>query len=121
VVRHTADARVIFQRGPYSPKAQAASVFAYEDDRVKVAYFAFPIYLLPPEARAMLVNNTVDWFTKKPLDLPGEDAYKPFESDDQAGDEAEEVPADEGQGEENGGGNGGEGDGNGNGNGNGEN
>jgi hypothetical protein len=121
VVRHTADARVIFQRGPDSPNAQAASVIAYEDDRVKVAYFAFPIYLLPPEARAMLVNNTVDWFTKKPLDLPGEDAYKPFESDDQAGDEAEEVPADEGQGEENGGGNGGEGDGNGNGNGNGEN
>ncbi len=132
VVRHTPDARVIFQRGPASDRAGAASVIAYEDERVKIAYFAFPLYLLPPETQALLVNNTIDWFTKKPLQLPDEEDYQPFESDDLpevTGDEETEQPADQDQtgenggednggedtgGEDNGGeDNGGEGDGNG--------
>jgi hypothetical protein len=52
---------------------------AYEDDRAKIAYFAFPIYLLPAEQRDLLINNTVDWFSRKPLPLPDEKDYKPFE------------------------------------------
>ena len=123
VVRHTADARVIFQRGPESKQSGAASVIAYEDERAKIAYFAFPVYLLPAEEQALLINNTVDWFTKKPLELPNEDDYQPFETDQRA-DEEEEEPAEgengETNGEENGGENGGEdngGEDNGNGNG----
>jgi hypothetical protein len=96
VVQHTADARVIFQRGPESKQAGAAAVIAYEDERVKIAYYAFPIYLLPLEERATLVNNTVLWFTKKPLDLPDEDDYAPFEPADREEEPTdEEKPADE--------------------------
>ncbi len=135
VVSHTPDARVIFQRGPDSEEAGAASVIAYEDDRAKIAYFAFPVYLLPAEEQALLINNTVDWFSKKVLDLPDEEDYEPFESDGK--EKEEEAPPEEGEeeekpeeGEENGEGNGdegngeengdeGNGEGNGNGNGNG--
>ena len=92
VVSHTADARVIFQRGSGSESAGAASVIAYEDDRVKIAYYAFPLYLLPDELQSKLVGNTLDWFTRKPLELPDEDDYEPFE---RPGDEEEEAPADE--------------------------
>ena len=70
VVSKTSDARAVFKRGAASEAAGEASVIAFEDDRAKVAYFAFPIYLLPAEQRALLVNNTVKWFTKKPLALP---------------------------------------------------
>lgn len=79
VINNTPNARVIFQRGPDSEQEGAASVVAYEDDRSKVAYFAFPIYLLPAEPRDLLINNTVEWFTEKPLPLPDEGEFKPFE------------------------------------------
>jgi len=124
VVNHTIDSRVIFQRGPDSEKSGAAAVIAYEDDRAKVAYYAFPLYLLPAEAQATLVNNTVDWFTRKPLDLPTKKEYKPFEStadgeedesvdgtEDTTGENGEESPAQDGKN----GDNGENGDGNGNG------
>lgn len=99
VVAHTSNARVIFNRGPASRQAGAASVIAYEDDRSKIAYYAFPLYMLPGETQTLLVSNTVDWFTKKPLELPAEDEYKPFESDGRASDEEptpEATPTDEG-------------------------
>jgi len=80
VVNHTPNARVIFRRGPDSKQAGAASVIAYEDDRSKIAYFAFPFYLLPPDAQSTLVNNTIDWFTRKSLGLPDEKDFKPFVS-----------------------------------------
>lgn len=67
VIRNTPNAWVIFQRGPKSKLPGAASVVAYEDDRAKIAYFAFPIYWLPAEQRNLLVNNTVDWFSRKSL------------------------------------------------------
>jgi len=92
VVRHTSDARVIFERGPDSQQAGAAAIIAYEDDRSKIAYFAFPVYLLPPEAKEQLIFNAVDWFSKKPLDLPDEDDYEPYELQDEPAEE-EEVPA----------------------------
>ncbi|MFN8456903.1 MAG: hypothetical protein U0401_19940 [Anaerolineae bacterium] len=79
VINYTSDARVIFIRGLESDDAGAPSVIAYEDDRSKVAYFAFPIYQLATEQRALLVNNTVKWFTKKPLPLPAEEDYLPYE------------------------------------------
>lgn len=79
VVNYTSDARVIFKRGPESDDAGAPSVIAYEDDRSKVAYFAFPIYFLPQEQRSVLVNNTIKWFTKKPLPLPAEEDYQPYQ------------------------------------------
>ncbi len=79
VINNTSNARVIFKRGPESDEAGAASVVAYEDDRSKVAYYAFPIYWLPGEQRDLLIQNTVDWFTRKPLPLPDEEDYKPFE------------------------------------------
>jgi hypothetical protein len=121
VVNHTLDARVIFQRGPSSEEAGAASIIAYEDDRSKVAYYAFPVYLLPSEARDILFDNTVDWFTRKPLELPDEDDYVPFESDG-VEDEDEEGESTEEETEENGEENGGEENGEDNGNnGNGEN
>ncbi len=107
VVTHTPDARVIFRRGPDSEEAGAPSVIAYEDDRSKIAYFAFPVYLLPNPSRALLINNTVDWFTKKPLELPSESDYEPYETDDSGdsfGDEEdfgdEEGGDEEGAGEE---------------------
>jgi hypothetical protein len=67
VIRNTPNARVIFQRGPKSKHPGAASIVAYEDDRAKIAYFAFPIYWLPAEQRNLLINNTVDWFSRKTL------------------------------------------------------
>ncbi len=70
VVDPTADARAIFKRGAASEQAGAASIIAYEDKRVKIAYYAFPIYLLPANAQNRLINNTVNWFTKKPLEPP---------------------------------------------------
>lgn len=70
VVSKTSDARAVFKRGPASEAAGEASVIAFEDDRAKVAYFAFPIYLLPDGQRDLLIHNTVQWFTKKPLALP---------------------------------------------------
>jgi hypothetical protein len=85
VVAHTPDARVIFERGPASPQSGAASIIAYEDERSKIAYFAFPVYQLLPEARETLLKNVVDWFTRKPLGLPDEDDYEPFELEDGAG------------------------------------
>ncbi len=120
VVAHTIDARVIFQRGPDSEQEGAASVIAYEDKRVKIAYYAFPVYLLPAQEQALLINNTVDWFTRKPLDLPDEDDFEPFggreeeeEEPPAEGEEGEEEPPaegeeeeDTGEGEENGEGNG---------------
>jgi hypothetical protein len=81
VVNYTEDARVIFRRGPDSEADDAPAVIAYEDDRVKIAYYAFPLYLLPSTERTLLVNNTVDWFTKKVLDLPTARDYEPYETD----------------------------------------
>jgi hypothetical protein len=79
VINNTPNARVIFQRGPDSEQPGAASVIAYEDERSKIAYFAFPIYWLPAEQRDLLIANTVDWFSRKPLPLPNEEEFKPFE------------------------------------------
>ncbi len=133
VVSHTPNARVIFQRGPDSKEEGAAAIIAYEDDRSKIAYFAFPVYLLPDEARVTLLDNTIDWFTRKPLDLPDDGDYSPFESDGSSEEEDEDTTegedtteeGEEGESEE-GNGNGEEGDesngedtGNGDGNGNG--
>jgi hypothetical protein len=102
VVSAMPEARVIFERGPNSKEAGAASVIAYEDQRVKIAYFAFPVYLLPPEEQSLLINNTVNWFTKKPLPLPGEgdETYEP-PSDEQPPSEEEEGGGEEGEGGEN--------------------
>ncbi len=116
VVRHMPGSRVIFQRGPDSLQAGAASVIAYEDERAKIAYFAFPIYLLPEEAKSQLVNNTVDWFTKKPLDLPDEKDYKPYESEGRADEKQQEEESTNGDTGQEGNGNGGGQNGNGNGN-----
>lgn len=79
VVNYLSDARVIFNRGLESEQPGAPSVIAYEDDRSKVAYIAFPVYLLVDEQRNLLINNIVKWFTKKPLPLPTEGDYIPFE------------------------------------------
>ncbi|GAB4416084.1 MAG: hypothetical protein Fur0044_11260 [Anaerolineae bacterium] len=95
VINNTPNARVIFQRGPDSKQPGAASVVAYEDDRSKIAYLAFPIYLLPVEERDLLVNNIMNWFTRKPLPLPDEGDYQPFEPEE-PGPEATEEPAPEG-------------------------
>lgn len=107
VVNNTPDARVIFTRGPESRQSGAASVIAYEDDRAKVAYFAFPFYLLPAEQRDLLLKNTINWFTDKPLPLPDEKDFKPFELTDDDTEEpppgdSEEPPSDEGENGENG-------------------
>jgi hypothetical protein len=104
VVAHTNDARVIFQRGPESENPGAASVIVYEDDRSKVAYYVFPIYVVPAEARAALVNNTIDWFERRPLELPKKSDYEPYSLPD--GEEAKEgegaAGGEEGQGSEEG-------------------
>jgi hypothetical protein len=115
VVSHTPDARVIFERGPNSKESGAASVIAYEDQRVKIAYFAFPVYLLPPEEQSLLINNTIGWFTKKPLPLPGEGDYETYEPSDEEPPSEEPPPEEEEGGGEEGGeeGEGGENDKNG--------
>ena len=97
VVNFAPDSRVIFQRGPDSDAEGAPAVVAYEDERVKVAYYSFPIYLLPTTERALLINNTVDWFTEKILDPPDKADYEPFESD-RSGQSDEEGTGDEGEG-----------------------
>jgi hypothetical protein len=94
IVSNTSDARTVFRRGFDSEEPGAASVIAFEDNRTKVAYFAFPVYLLPDDAKTQLINNTVNWFRKKPLPLPGGEDYSPFEPDE------DEAPADEDTGEE---------------------
>jgi hypothetical protein len=94
VVSHTADARVIFSRGPASQQPGAPAIIAFEDERSKVAYFAFPVYLLPDEAKATLLKNTVDWFTRKPLELPNEEDYIPYTLDGDTG-EPLDLPPDE--------------------------
>jgi hypothetical protein len=98
VVRHTPDARVIFERGPRSDHAGAAAVIAYEDERSKIAYFALPIDLLPADQRDLLIDNTVNWFTETILEPPLESAYRPYRPDDEppAGEDAGagEQPAD---------------------------
>jgi len=102
VLSHTPDARVIFQRGPNSNHTGAASVIAFEDSRAKVAFIALPIYLLPDKERTLLVKNSVDWFTRKPLDLPDVADYNPYKLDGNdttgTGDQAtpEPTPADNG-------------------------
>jgi len=53
---------VAFARGPDSTQSGAASIIAYEDAKLKVAYIAFPLYLLPEEAKSRLVENIFDWF-----------------------------------------------------------
>ncbi|MBN1993256.1 MAG: hypothetical protein JW953_11170 [Anaerolineae bacterium] len=114
IVSHTPEARVIFARGPQSDEAGAASVIAYEDNRAKIAYLAFPFYLLPAERQDLLLNNTLKWFTKKALPVPDDKDYKPFDSEEeQQPPEEEEETGEEENGQENGGENG-EGDGNGN-------
>ena len=97
VINHTPDARVIFQRGPDSDQAGAPTIIAYEDDRSKIAYFAFPVYQLPADARTPLLINTFDWFTRKPLDFPKESDYEPFETDESGNivDDSDETPTDE--------------------------
>ena len=99
VVNYTPDSRVIFRRGPDSEAPEAPAVIAYEDERVKIAYYAFPIYLVPGPERALLVNNTIDWFTRRPLDLPDNKDYDPFVMDETSRDstspEDEEAPADD--------------------------
>jgi hypothetical protein len=112
VVNHTQDSRVIFERGPGSEQAGAAAVIAYEDDRYKIAYLAFPVYQLSGEARKLLVDNIIDWFSRKPLDLPDKDDYKPFKLDNQDDDlgldGGDEAPPDEEPAPENGDGENGE-------------
>ncbi len=95
VINNTSNARVIFQRGSDSEQAGAASIVAYEDDRAKIAYFAFPMYLLPAEQRDLLVNNTIEWFTQKPLPSPDEKDFKPFEPAPEPTPEATEQPTPE--------------------------
>jgi hypothetical protein len=116
VVNYTADSRVIFRRGAASEHKDAPAVIAYEDDRVKVAYYAFPLYLLPAPERTLLVNNTVDWFTQKILDLPAAKDYEPFELED-GGESDTSTEGEAGEGDESSGdtgdeGSGGNGDGN---------
>ncbi len=98
VVTNTPNARVIFQRGPDSEEAGAASVIAFEDDRSRVAYYAFPIYLLPAEQQDQLISNTISWFTKKSLGLPsGKPATTKEEQPDKESEPEE--PADDTNGE----------------------
>jgi hypothetical protein len=102
VVSNTPDARVIFNRGFGSEEAGAASVIAFEDNRAKIAYFAFPMYLVPTDTQSQLINNTVDWFRKKPLPLPDESDYTPFEPGEEEEPPAEEEPPPENGEEDNG-------------------
>ncbi|MFQ5611687.1 MAG: hypothetical protein ACE5H9_06095 [Anaerolineae bacterium] len=97
VVRHTKDARVVFQRGAQSEHEGAAAIIAYEDKRTKIAYFAFPIYLLPAQEGALLINNTVDWFTEKILEPPQSSDYEPYSPPGPAaGDGDEDAEGEEG-------------------------
>ena len=116
IVNNTPDARVIFNRGVNSEEPGAPSVIAYEDDRAKIAYYAFPMYLVPAEAQNQLINNAVDWFSKKPLPLP-DGSVSPIEpgKDEEPPATEEPPPPENGEGD-NGQNDNGNGDGNGNGN-----
>jgi hypothetical protein len=54
---------VVFVRGPESEKAGAPSIFSLggTSNNMRVVLLGFPIYLLPEEAKARLVLNTVEW------------------------------------------------------------
>ncbi len=56
------DAQTIFVRGPSSETKGEASMIVYQDPRSRVAYIAFPVFLMPEEEQARLVNNVVRWF-----------------------------------------------------------
>jgi hypothetical protein len=95
IVSNTSDARAVFRRGFGSEEPGAASVIAYEDNRVKIAYFAFPMYLMPSDAQVQMINNTIKWFTKKPLPLPDGSDYQPpepGEDEEPSEEEPEETP-----------------------------
>lgn len=56
------DAETIFVRGPTSESDGEASIITYQDRRSRVAYIAFPMFLMPEEEQARLVNNVIRWF-----------------------------------------------------------
>jgi hypothetical protein len=56
------DAETIFVRGADSESEDEASILAYQDRRSRVAYIGFPMFLMPGEEQARLVNNVVRWF-----------------------------------------------------------
>lgn len=56
------DAETIFVRGPDSESTDEASIIAYQDQRSRVAYVGFPMFLMPEDEQARLVKNVVRWF-----------------------------------------------------------
>jgi len=57
------DSAVVMVRGPASKSPGAPSVLVLADESTGFAmvYIAFPLYLLPDEAKTRLVTNAVDW------------------------------------------------------------
>ena len=57
------DSAVVMVRGPASKSPGAPSVLVLADESTGFAmvYIAFPLYLLPDEAKTRLVMNAVDW------------------------------------------------------------
>jgi len=61
------DTAVVMVRGPASESPGLPSVVVLEEESTgfKMLYVAFPLYLLPEEAKARLVLNAVDWMLGK--------------------------------------------------------
>jgi hypothetical protein len=53
-------------RGPGSAEAGTPSMFVMEDDftSMRLAFIGFPLYLLPEEPKARLIENTVEWLLR---------------------------------------------------------
>lgn len=55
-------AEVIFVRGPASESPGEASIIVYQDSRSRVAYAAFPMFLMPEDEQTRMVKNVIRWF-----------------------------------------------------------
>ncbi len=63
VITPTGKAETIFVRGPESERAGDPALIAYEEGNARVAYAAFPLFLLEDGDLAQLAENAVAWLT----------------------------------------------------------
>lgn len=63
-VRARDGAQIVLERGNNSAQQGLPSMLAYEDDKTRIVYAVFPVYLLPKEEFERLLLNSVEWFSR---------------------------------------------------------
>lgn len=62
IVQPVAGAEVVFGRGPESVQPGEPALIAYDPGDYRVAYAAFPLYLMQPDDLTLLIENALLWF-----------------------------------------------------------